>query len=181
MYFLSFLKSLNLVWWIAGQNRAFEKYGVEAFQFLSDKENYHHQINPLEKIFPKMTKCLFKRFGPTGTIEKNDALCTVPLNILNEKIFLILWTLYWSLRIILFVGLLFRLTLKCWPFFQFLYYTIDLNIDFSTIKYLDRGKYHTDPGIQNSGFGLLGIKPGVKIASKLSYSALLDKQGALSL
>ena len=40
---------------------------------------------------PKMTKCTFRKFGPSGTVEKIDALCVMPLNNANEKIYVFLW------------------------------------------------------------------------------------------
>ena len=44
-----------------------------------------------------MTKCDFYRFGPSGTIITYDALCLLGINILNEKIFLLLW--FWLLLV----------------------------------------------------------------------------------
>ena len=41
--------------------------------------------------FPKVAKCTFERFGPTGTIEVFDGLCVLPINIINEKIYIFLW------------------------------------------------------------------------------------------
>ena len=38
-----------------------------------------------------MTKCDFAKYGSSGTIERQDALCVLPQNIVNEKIFVILW------------------------------------------------------------------------------------------
>jgi hypothetical protein len=38
-----------------------------------------------------MTKCTFHKFGPTGTIQKFDGLCILPVNIINEKIYFFLW------------------------------------------------------------------------------------------
>lgn len=46
-------------------------------------------------IFPKEAKCTYYRYGSSGSIETRDALCILPLNVLNEKVFLILW--YWLL------------------------------------------------------------------------------------
>ena len=46
-------------------------------------------------IFPRMTKCTFHKFGTSGEIEKHDALCILPLNIFNEKIYIFLW--FWML------------------------------------------------------------------------------------
>ena len=31
-----------------------------------------------------MTKCTFNKFGPTGTLMRRDALCVLPVNIINE-------------------------------------------------------------------------------------------------
>ena len=47
--------------------------------------------DPLDVVFPKVTKCTFHKFGPSGTIEKFDGLCVLPLNIINEKIYVFLW------------------------------------------------------------------------------------------
>ena len=45
----------------------------------------------MAKVFPKVTKCTFHKYGPSGTIEIRDGLCVLPLNILNEKIYILLW------------------------------------------------------------------------------------------
>ena len=41
-----------------------------------------------------MTKCTFHKYGTSGNIENHDVLCILPLNIVNEKIYLILWLWY---------------------------------------------------------------------------------------
>ena len=46
-------------------------------------------------IFPRMTKCTFSKFGTSGEVEKHDALCILPLNVVNEKIYIFLW--FWFL------------------------------------------------------------------------------------
>ena len=38
-----------------------------------------------------MAKCSFHKFGPSGTTERHDGLCVLPLNIINEKIYIFLW------------------------------------------------------------------------------------------
>ena len=48
-------------------------------------------------VFPRVTKCLFHKFGGGGTIERHDALCLLPHNILNEKIFIFQWFAIWIL------------------------------------------------------------------------------------
>ena len=45
------------------------------------------RIDPMSRIFPKMTKCIFHKYGGSGTIQRFDALCVLSMNILNEKIY----------------------------------------------------------------------------------------------
>ena len=53
--------------------------------------------DPFHLVFPKMTKCNLEMYGPSGTIVNYDGLCVLPVNILNEKIFLLLWFLFFPL------------------------------------------------------------------------------------
>ena len=43
----------------------------------------------------RLTKCTFHKFGSSGELEKHDALCILPINIFNEKIYIFLW--FWML------------------------------------------------------------------------------------
>lgn len=45
----------------------------------------------MAKVFPKVTKCTFRKYGPSGTIQAHDGLCVLPGNIINEKIYVCLW------------------------------------------------------------------------------------------
>lgn len=56
---------------------------------------YLFQVDPMIKIFPRMTKCIFRKGGPSMNIETHDALCILPLNVVNEKIYIFLW--FWFL------------------------------------------------------------------------------------
>ncbi|KAM3959195.1 innexin 4 [Aphomia sociella] len=60
-------------------------------------------VNPMDQFFPKLTKCYFRKYGPSGSLQLRDRLCVLPLNIVNEKIFVILW--FW-LIILAFVSAL---------------------------------------------------------------------------
>ena len=57
--------------------------------------NQENRTDPMIAVFPRVTKCTFHKFGPSGSIQKHDALCILALNILNEKIFIFLW--FWLL------------------------------------------------------------------------------------
>jgi len=78
--------------------------------------------DPMARVFPKMTKCTFHKFGPSGTVEvidslethnrhlfkltflpkKFDGLCVLPLNIINEKIYIFLW--FWFIGVSIISG-----------------------------------------------------------------------------
>ena len=75
---------------------SFFTFGLEVIAFAErDQED---RLDPMIYIFPRMTKCTFHKFGASGEVEKHDALCILPLNIVNEKIYIFLW--FW------FVGLI---------------------------------------------------------------------------
>ena len=47
-----------------------------------------------------MTKCTFHKFGSSGTVETKDGLCILPLNIINEKIYVFLWLWFIFLAVV---------------------------------------------------------------------------------
>lgn len=48
----------------------------------------------LVRTFPRMTKCPFNFYGPNGELFKEEYLCILPQNVLNEKIFIGMWFLF---------------------------------------------------------------------------------------
>lgn len=59
-------------------------------------------------VFPKLTKCTYYKYGPSGSLESRDAMCILPLNIVNEKVFLILWIWFFFLSIVSCLQLIYR-------------------------------------------------------------------------
>lgn len=84
----------------------FLTYGLRVMDFIEDDPNA--RVDPMVKIFPKMAKCTFQRFGPSGSLQRYDNLCILPLNILNEKGYLILWFWLILLGIVSFLQLAHR-------------------------------------------------------------------------
>lgn len=71
------------------------------------------EANAMERVFPKMTKCTFHKYGPSGSIEVYDGLCVLPVNVLNEKIYLILWFLLCGTCLLSGIALVFRILTIC--------------------------------------------------------------------
>jgi len=67
----------------------FSTYGLKV---LAHSElDYRQREDPMAVVFPKVAKCSFHKYGPSGSLETYDALCVLPLNIINEKIYIFLW------------------------------------------------------------------------------------------
>ncbi|KAG8238732.1 hypothetical protein J437_LFUL016003 [Ladona fulva] len=106
-YVCELLALFNVVGQMFLMNRffdgAFLMYGIEVIDWIdSDQED---RIDPMIVIFPRMTKCTFHKFGSSGEVERHDAVCILPLNVVNEKIYIFLW--FWFLLL----GFLTTLTL----------------------------------------------------------------------
>lgn len=85
----------------------FTSYGLDVINYSSmDQED---RVDPMVRVFPRMTKCTFNRFGPSGDVQKYDALCILPLNIINEKIYIIMWFWFVFLGLVSSAWLIYRL------------------------------------------------------------------------
>lgn len=60
-----------------------------------------------DSVFPRTAKCLYKAYGPSGSPQIFDALCLLPLNVLNQKIFVIIWVWYIFQLIVSIVNLIY--------------------------------------------------------------------------
>ncbi|XP_013780366.1 innexin inx2-like [Limulus polyphemus] len=84
----------------------FTNYGPEVVKFtMTDQEE---RLDPMIRVFPRMTKCRFHKFGSSGNVQTHDALCLLPLNIVNEKIFVVLWFCFVILAILTGLNLIYR-------------------------------------------------------------------------
>lgn len=61
-------------------------------------------------MFPRLTKCTFHRYGSSGDVQTHDAMCILPINILNEKIYVLLWFWFYMVAIISAVAIIYRMT-----------------------------------------------------------------------
>lgn len=81
----------------------FFKYGWNVLNF--SEEPQEKRMDPMVYVFPRVTKCIFHKYGASGSIQKHDSLCILPLNIVNEKTYIFIWFWYWILSFLL-VGLM---------------------------------------------------------------------------
>ena len=107
-YFCEFLNFINIFgqiffmdFFLGGE---FTSYGTDVIRMTEMEQE--DRTDPMARVFPKVTKCTFHKFGPSGTVEKFDGLCVLPLNIINEKIYVFLW--FWFILVSIATG--FQLT-----------------------------------------------------------------------
>jgi len=74
----------------------FMTYGTDVLNWSEAEPEM--RTDPMIDVFPRVTKCSFHKYGPTGTIEKHDAMCVLALNIINEKIYVTLW--FWFIILV---------------------------------------------------------------------------------
>ncbi|EDV44602.1 uncharacterized protein Dana_GF20443 [Drosophila ananassae] len=65
------------------------------------------------RVFPKVAKCEMFIYGPSGTPNVLDILCVLPLNILNEKIFAVLYIWFLFIAMLAGINIVYRLVLFC--------------------------------------------------------------------
>ncbi|XP_002053959.3 innexin inx3 [Drosophila novamexicana] len=92
---------------------AFMSYGTDVVKFSNMDQNM--RFDPMIEIFPRLTKCTFRKFGPSGSLQKHDTLCVLALNILNEKIYIFLWFWFIILATISGVAVLYSLVVIMMP------------------------------------------------------------------
>lgn len=91
----------------------FLSYGWRVMQFSDAAQE--DRIDPMVYIFPRVTKCLFHKYGPTGSIQKHDSLCILPLNIVNEKTYIFIWFWFMIMATLLTVLILYRILIIAYP------------------------------------------------------------------
>ena len=98
-------------------NEEFSSYGHDFVQHINRvvRNGPEDPMNPMNEVFPKVSKCTFFKFGLSGTQEKLDGLCVLSLNNLNEKGYIFLWFWYIFLGINSAWIVIWRTILMCIP------------------------------------------------------------------
>ena len=48
-------------------------------------------VDPMCEVFPKMAACKYHRYGMGGREDTRHAICILGLNMINDKVFIVLW------------------------------------------------------------------------------------------
>lgn len=107
----------------------FIRFGLQVLEYMG--EDQEDRIDPMIYIFPRMTKCTFFKYGVSGEVrlfvcfciewwaamtgvllfqvERHDAICILPLNVVNEKIYIFLWFWFILLAILSALTIFYRI------------------------------------------------------------------------
>lgn len=111
---------VNIVIQMYLMNRFFDgefmSYGTRVMG-LSDIPQ-EQRFDPMVYVFPRVTKCIFHKYGPSGSLQKHDSLCILPLNIVNEKTYVFIWFWFWIMTILLCGLMVFRGIIYFMPKFR---------------------------------------------------------------
>lgn len=75
----------------------FQNYGIKV---LFHQPSEGDAVNPMERVFPTMTKCTYEKYGPSGTLESRDGICVMVQNSVSSKIYVFLWFWFHILALI---------------------------------------------------------------------------------
>lgn len=91
----------------------FLTYGIDMIDFI--EKDQEDRVDPMIKIFPRVAKCIFHTYGLSGNVQNNDVMCILPLNVVNEKIYIFLW--FWFIILSALTGtvLIFRVIILICP------------------------------------------------------------------
>lgn len=94
-------------------NGEFLQYGLDVLKITDRAQN--SRFDPMIYIFPHVTKCTFRKYGPSGGQVELDALCVLPLNVVNEKTYIFIWFWFILLAVLLTLLMLYRVCLIVFP------------------------------------------------------------------
>lgn len=108
---------VNIIGQLYLMNRFFDgefmSYGLRVMTFSETAQE--DRVDPMVYVFPRVTKCTFHKFGPSGSLQKHDSLCILPLNIVNEKTYIVIWFWFIILATLLTLLIIYRAVILTCP------------------------------------------------------------------
>jgi len=80
----------------------FLDYGYYIYQFYRlpiEERLLTTTLNPMCEVFPKVATCMFVNYGRAGGSNEQNAICILNLNMINDKVFAIIW--FWHCFLII--------------------------------------------------------------------------------
>lgn len=78
--FAEVLNLVNVIGQMIMMNRflggEFSSYGWKVLSFT--EWDWSVRFDPMIKVFPRLTKCTFHRYGSSGDVQRHDAMCILP-------------------------------------------------------------------------------------------------------
>lgn len=119
-WFCEALCLVNIVGQLYMMNRFFDgefmSYGLRVMTF--SEQSQEDRVDPMVYVFPRVTKCIFHKYGPSGSLQRHDSLCILPLNIVNEKTYIFIWFWFIILATLLTLLVVYRLIIITMPAFR---------------------------------------------------------------
>jgi len=81
-------------------NYQYLDYGYQVYEYYrlpAELRSQRETLNPMCEIFPKVAVCNYQRYGRGGGQETKNSICILSLNIINDKIFIVLWVWHCTL------------------------------------------------------------------------------------
>ncbi|XP_017784553.1 PREDICTED: innexin inx1 [Nicrophorus vespilloides] len=91
----------------------FLSYGLRVLNYSETAQD--DRVDPMVYVFPRVTKCIFHKYGASGSIQKHDSLCILPLNIVNEKTYIFIWFWFMILATLLTILVVYRIIIIAMP------------------------------------------------------------------
>jgi len=103
--------NLALQWSVTSSFIGVAKFGDTEFNFYN--LGYHTLFDerghlPSLLLFPRVTACSLSRYAPGNGVQTAEIMCLLPLNIINDKIFLLLWIWFSFLSVLTVYKLVYR-------------------------------------------------------------------------
>jgi len=98
----------------------FKNYGLEVIGFLSKttEQQKNADFNPLCNAFPTVTNCVMNYKGTAGSPVDTSGVCILSQNIINQKIYFVLWFWFIIMTAIGVLQILFELSFLTVPAFR---------------------------------------------------------------
>jgi len=95
-------------------NNKFRTYGLDVVEYYSYTRAQRNDPDlaiksPMCNVFPTITSCSIPNVGASGVVQVHNGMCVLTQNIINEKIYLVLWFWYAFLGPVTLLYLCYRL------------------------------------------------------------------------